>query len=154
MALDADSLDALAGKDRYQRIEAVLALGSSGEAAALPHLQPLLTDPDGLVSTSALFASWQLSGELPPLEPALAALASSDEEQVQTAVQVLTRIGDALLPELQSRLAAQSPYSTEILQLLGDIGGQQALQLLHQAAQSDHADIAAVARGVIDDWEE
>ena len=154
MALDSASLAALSSTDRYQRVEAILTLGSSGDPAALPYLQPLLEDPDGLVSTSALYASWLLSGELPSLEPALAALASDDEEQQQTAVQVLGQIGDALLPELKARLSAQSPYSTQILRLLGDIGGQQARQLVNDARQSDNPGITESAQLVIDEWED
>ena len=154
MALDRKNIDALNSSDRYQRVEAAITLAAAGETDALPALQALLADPDGLVATTALYATWMLSGELPALDPALTALASDDEEQVQTASGVLTQMGDALLPELQSRLAAQSPYSAPILRLLGDIGGQQALEMVRDACNSKQAEVAATAQQVIDEWDE
>jgi HEAT repeat protein len=154
MGLDPTLLTALHSEDRYQQFEAALALAASGDRDALPALHALLDHPDGLVASSALYASWMLSGELPAIDPVLAALASGDEEQVQTSVQVLAQIGDALLPDLRQRLNQQSPYSPQILRLLGDIGGPQALQLLHSAAQADNTEIANCARQVLEDWDD
>ena len=154
MALAPTSLEVLNSKDRYQRVEAILSLSASGDQAALPQLQPLLNDPDGLVAATAFYACWMLNGKLPALEPALVALASDDEEQVQTAVQILAQIGTALLPELESHLSRQSRYTPQILQLLGDIGGPHALSLVRTASQSGDADTAESAQRVIDEWED
>lgn len=162
MELEPAILDALHSKDRYQRMEAILSLSGSGDRDALAQLQPLLHDPDVLVSTSALYATWMISGEFSgpkpgmdaALESALAALASDDEEQVQTAAGVLAQIGDALLPELQARLSNQSPYAIPILRLLGDIGGPQSLRLVKDARQSKQAGLAAAAQAVLDEWDE
>ena len=157
---DSDSTDitalreALHSKDRHQRAEAAVTLGSTGDQAVLADLQALLDDDDNLVATSATYGYWLLDGGPVNIDRAVHSLASTDEDEVQTAVQALGAMGDAVLPQLTAQLASDPPEAAEILQILGDIGGDEALQAVNAARHSDRPDIADSARDVLDEWED
>lgn len=146
--------EALHSKDRQQRAEAAVTLGSTGDQAALADLQALLEDDDNLVATSATYGYWLLDGGPVSIGRAVHSLTSTDEDEVQTAVQALGAMGDAVVPQLTAELASEPPEAAEILRILGDIGGDEALQAVSAASQSGRADIVQSAREVLDEWEE
>jgi len=144
----------LAGNDRYQRSEAMLNMAASGDPEALTALRALLDDADNLVATTAIHACWLLGDSSVPIGRAVSSLTSSDEEEVQMAVQVLSGMGAAAIPQLTHLLADGSTPAPPILHILADIGGDAARAVIEQALQSADAETAASAREVLDDWDD
>ena len=140
--------------DRHERAEAAVALGNAGDSDALDELKALTGDADDLVAVSALFACWQLGSRPVVLHRAAAALASADEDTVQAAVQALCAMGEEIVPGLVSLLQAGSPHASEILRILGDIGGDDARETVQRAAASTDPSLAEIARNVLDEWED
>ncbi len=140
--------------DRHERAEAAVNLGYAGDPDALDELKAMAGDPDDLVAVSALFGCWQLGARDVALDRAAAALASADEDTVQAAVQALCEMGEEVVPSLVSLLEAGSPYTPEILRILGDIGGDRAREIVQRAADSTDPSLAEIAAGVLDEWED
>ncbi len=147
-------LKALDKGDRHDRAEAAVELGQLGVQKARPALEAMLDDSDDLVAVAAIYATWVLGGEEVPIERAAASLASADEEVVQAAVQALCEIGDGAVPGLLALLGSSSPYSRQILHILGDIGGEQARAVLERFSRSGDQDLAEAAGEALEDWED
>jgi HEAT repeat protein len=145
---------ALASDNRQERAQAVVEAGDSNAQEMRTELQELLGDPDDLVAISAMFACWRLGHEHVPIQRAVAALASPDEETVMAAVHALGEMGAAAVPKLVELLDTDSQHACHVVRILGDIGGQRSLEAVQKAAASANAELADAARAVLDDWED
>lgn len=144
-------LESLEEGDRHDRAEAAAELGQRGVQEARPALEALLDDPDDLVAVAAIYATWSLGGEEVPVARAAASLASADEEVMQAAVHALCEMGDAAVPGLLALLESSSPYSKQILRVLGDIGGDEARRELERFSRSADPDLAEAATEALED---
>ena len=138
--------------DRHERACAAIELGKNGEPRLLEEIKPLTTDPDDLVAIAAIYGCWKLGAEPIDLERIVAGLASKEEEVMQEAVEALCDIGSLAVPGLKKMLSDDSPFSTEILEILGDIGGDESYAVVSEF-QSDDPELQAVAKEVLEDWE-
>ena len=129
----ADALIALAAKtdeDWLVRKNAVLALGECKSAKAVPTLVELLevSKPD-----LRYFAARALGEIGSPAAPAVLMKLTGDEGKMQFAIVAVGMIGDAgAVPQLQKMLDPEDKFGgkKEVLQALGQIGGDSATQTL------------------------
>jgi HEAT repeat protein len=145
---------ALHSKDRHERAEAAIELGSRGDEDSLGLLCDMRNEPDDLVAVSAVYACWQLGDQSPSLRRVVANLAAEDEENVQLAVQVLCEMGESAVPKLVELLKADSPHASHVLRILGDIGGPASLAAVRRVARSENSELVEIAQDLLDDWED
>jgi len=144
----------LSSENRHERAQAVLEAGQCNTETMLMELSQVLNDPDDLVAIAAMTACWWLGEKQTPIDRAVNALATQDEEVVMAAVHALGEMGETQVPKLVELLDRNSSTAHQIVQILGDIGGDSSLLAVRKAANSPDIDLAAAARRVLEEWED
>ncbi|HBW66792.1 MAG TPA: hypothetical protein DEF43_06425, partial [Chloroflexus aurantiacus] len=139
------------GGDTGKRMIATLALGETGNSAALPALERALRDTDLWVRRAALEALAKI-GDQAVIVPALErALRDTDQWVRQTAAEMLVKIDDtaAVLPALERALRdADQWVRRTAAEALGKIGDASAVEALQRAlADTESMGAAGRSRG-------
>ena len=127
-------------KDRHERATAIIGLASTEDSGYLEHLKPLTTDSDNLVAIAAIFTCMKLGDESIEVDRLVAGLGDEYEEVKQLAVHALCDLGNVVVPELEKLLNSKSSYTEDILEILGDIGGEESFAVLSRF-ESDDSDM-------------
>ena len=141
-----------ASTDRHERATAIIGLASTEDSGYLEFLKPLTTDSDNLVAIAAIFTCMKLGDESADVDRLVAGLGDENEEVKQLAVHVLCDLGNAVVPELESMLKSKSVFTEDILEVLGDIGGEESYAVLSRF-ESDDDEMMELLGEILEDWE-
>jgi HEAT repeat protein len=150
---------ALEGSEPAARVELVNALGRRGATEAGPRLLKAAEDPDPEVRVSALRVLRGLSrlDDLPALVALLLQSQTTDRNELEQTVIAVARQGaddtqrtSVLLSKLREATTPEGKNS--LLQVLGSLGGPQALGALRQATQDPNSEVRLAVARLLADW--
>ena len=148
----AELISLLDSDNRHARAVAAIELGKQKIADVLPRLRELVNDNDDIVAFAGMYACWMLGEDKVSIERMVSGLDAEDEEVIQLTVQIVTEMGDFLVPKLKS-LIDQSPRLTiQVLNLLEEIGGPSALAVV-KAVKADEPEIIELINEILKDWD-
>lgn len=145
----ASELAVLKDRPEADRAGFLFELGWNPTGVPAPGILPYLEDPSPLVRTAAAQARWQTSGdstELPRLVEILVdPLTRGDEELALVAGTALVQMGEAAVEPLAKIFRSLEKEEPHIVRVLGEIGGNRAVELLEEASRSEVPEVALEA---------
>lgn len=144
---------ALASTNRHERAFAAIKLGEKGVESALPKLRALVDEDDDIVAMAGMYACRQLGEDRTSIKRFISALRSGEEEIVQQAVHTICRLGTFMVPKLKSLLHEPPETAMLALELLGEIGGDEARQAVFELRTDDER-VRGLAEELLEDWDD
>lgn len=142
----------LDSSDRHARAVAAIELGKLKVADVLPRLRAMVDDEDDIVAFAGMYACWLLGEDRVSMERMVSALDSEDEEVVQMVAQIVTEMGEFLIPKLDTTITQSPGLTIHALNLLEEIGGPSALAVI-KAVKSDDPEVIELINEIVDDWD-
>lgn len=123
--------------NRHEQAEAAIVLADANDTSVLGKMRELAKSEDDLVALAGMYACLTLGAEVFSAERFGAALISDDEELVQLAVHMACGIGSPMVARLTPLLYRSPELTIAVLELLGDIGGAEALDAIRSIDSQD-----------------
>ncbi len=145
----------LAEKADFERAAYLMELGWSRPGQTAPGLLPYLEDSALLVRMAAAQARWQTEGDAAELDRLvailLAGLTCGDEELSLTAGTALANMGEAAATPLSRAFEKSGRSEPLIVRVLGEIGGEEAIEFLRGVKNSADPEVAEEAAEALEE---
>lgn len=148
----AELITLLDSDNRHARAVAAIELAQHNIIGALPKLRTLVDDEDNIVALSGMYACWMLGEDRVSIERMIHALDSEDEESVQLAVQIVTEMGDFLVPKLETKLNDSPKVTIQVLNMLDEISSPSALAVV-KSVKTDDPQVIQLIEEILEDWD-
>ena len=152
--MDSESLIALLDSpDPYVRSDAALKLGELKLLKAETKLRAMCEEKSSVAALAAYHALWNMERQPASIALLMESLTSDDEELMQLAVQIVSKIGEHLLSPVIALSKQPNADLETLVMVLEEIGGNDALNALKEIPHDSDSDLSSLIDETIDDWE-
>ena len=139
--------------NRHARAVAAIQLGQQNNKDVLPTVCDFVNDEDDMVAIAGMYACWRLGEDKISIERMIHALNSDDEDTIQLLIQVVSDMGDSLIPKFDLIENPPTQHIIHMLILLEEIGSESALSLI-KSIKSDDPEVLTLIKNIVNNWED